>query len=1345
MRTICAFLWSFVIGATVLCAAEAFPASKGEILSQKTRDAWTAYIDAGEVEKAESLFREAIKEQPNSSAAAYGLMAALETRGQLREALSVALTCLPQAAPSPWIEAIVMDLPTLVALRDVSIHPKTGKPTMDIAATLLQTAKAPGHNRLTRIFLTLSAANMARRCGQIQDAIKIYASLPYLRNWSILGPFNNREKAGFDKPLDVEEVLPARDLTKDYPGRSGAVRWTPLHTLLEDGYVNLSALLFPNDENVAYAVTEFESEKDQEATLILGTTGRGTVWVNGVRVCGWKAYELGFNNMKRVLRCPLRKGANQICLKLGSDRTSGLGFSAMLVPFSLDELEMSESLPATWASYAPKSTDATCVRAESPDVDIDDTVGTQWGLAKFLATVEPENGLARAMCGVLAAFYCRDDDQKHLSRKNYEEALKLSPKCTVFYLLSALSQQDKNTAMEQIKKALTIYPGDVMAQETMMGLLLGNGFYRRAEEIAETLLKASNASNTSANLVKAAILMHREQTQESLPYFLRAHKETPGKANLYNQIASMTTGKDAKMAWIKRGLAVTADESLLDVVLEDLMETGKTDPKAFAQAEKLIREHILLLDPWRVDAWEALAACRKAVDDVEGVQAIYREALSWLPANPTILQLEGALALSKEKKAEAVTSWQASLQVQPDNPELRQYMVQIAEKETHFYDPYIISADTFLADLPKASDYPDFSSVSLLDEGVVYQLPNGSKATMYHLARMALRVDGVNDISGHTIAYDPQRERITILNARLHQPDGSIIPAESVSDHSGNGGSGGGRIYSSYTVKSIRFNGAREGSVMEIEYINEPTGESEYGNLFEDIYFFGGTEPTLRFRYVVDTLEEKHVDVKTFKVDDKATFVERRENGRHIREWNARDIPGIRTEPNMPPLDEVIPSFHASHFESWEEVGRWFWDLARDSARLPDDLKKTTHELTKDAKTPEEKIAAIYYAVIDQVRYVGIELGRNGYVPHRVERTWQSKYGDCKDTALLMAAMLREVGVEATVALVRTSDHGIDPTGMPGARVFNHAICYVPPINGKDYWLDGTTDYFHITELTPADAGAMALITSEDGGRLVTIPELNPNDVGEKTDITIDLQADGSGTISLTNAAMGILAPMQRRMFAAPEQFAKQLEFFLKRRYPKASMKDFVNTGSDLRKQESSFSLSVNAPDLGQHVGENIALQPVVFQQYMSRRYASQNERIHDLALSFPYTMTARYVITLPKGSTLVSGLEDIEIDKPFGLLRRKTEMDEAGRMIVTIQTSLRVRRVPVADYQEFRTFCATAEKIEEDQLVLTLPEGDTAATSKETSAKSVLNMAARTADLKNAGATGDAEDLDAE
>jgi len=98
------------------------------------------------------------------------------------------------------------------------------------------------------------------------------------------------------------------------------------------------------------------------------------------------------------------------------------------------------------------------------------------------------------------------------------------------------------------------------------------------------------------------------------------------------------------------------------------------------------------------------------------------------------------------------------------------------------------------------------------------------------------------------------------------------------------------------------------------------------------------------------------------------------------------------------------------------------------------------------------------------------------------------EYGDCKDQASLIVAMLRSAGIKAYVALLRVSpDVEIEET-LPGFGGFDHAIVYIP--GDKPVWIDSTPRFSRGGQLPTEDQGRLALIASSDSTSLQRIPVL---------------------------------------------------------------------------------------------------------------------------------------------------------------------------------------------------------------------------------------------------------------
>ena len=110
-----------------------------------------------------------------------------------------------------------------------------------------------------------------------------------------------------------------------------------------------------------------------------------------------------------------------------------------------------------------------------------------------------------------------------------------------------------------------------------------------------------------------------------------------------------------------------------------------------------------------------------------------------------------------------------------------------------------------------------------------------------------------------------------------------------------------------------------------------------------------------------------------------------------VYEYTLENIPARSQDRYTPGPSHVYPhilviakSFEQKNkktplFGSAEDLYRWYSSLVRDMKDDTSVLNDKVAELTKDAKTDQEKVEAIYYWVQDNVRYIAFEDGIAGF------------------------------------------------------------------------------------------------------------------------------------------------------------------------------------------------------------------------------------------------------------------------------------------------------------------------------------------------------------------------------
>jgi hypothetical protein len=201
-------------------------------------------------------------------------------------------------------------------------------------------------------------------------------------------------------------------------------------------------------------------------------------------------------------------------------------------------------------------------------------------------------------------------------------------------------------------------------------------------------------------------------------------------------------------------------------------------------------------------------------------------------------------------------------------------------------------------------------------------------------------------------------------------------------------------------------------------------------------------------------------------------------------------------------------------------------DLSSDRREVTSQLRDKARELTIGAVDPVEKTRRLASYVQHGIRYVAIEIGIGGYQPHTAQEVLSSGYGDCKDKATLLSALLREIGIDSYYVLVN-SDRDILNPEFPTMRSFNHVILAVnlPQAIARPGWFatmqdskmgpllffDPTDNLTPLGYLPPSLQSNYGLIVTKEGGELVKLPLLPP--VANRLLRIGALELDSSGTL----------------------------------------------------------------------------------------------------------------------------------------------------------------------------------------------------------------------------------------
>jgi hypothetical protein len=146
------------------------------------------------------------------------------------------------------------------------------------------------------------------------------------------------------------------------------------------------------------------------------------------------------------------------------------------------------------------------------------------------------------------------------------------------------------------------------------------------------------------------------------------------------------------------------------------------------------------------------------------------------------------------------------------------------------------------------------------------------------------------------------------------------------------------------------------------------------------------------------------------------------------------------------------------------------WDYSKISTlnQTPSpEIKHLADSITAAYSADREKVRQIFKWVQQNIKYVAIEDGDNGYVPREAALVLQRRYGDCKDKSSILVSMIRAIGLKAGLCWVGTRSLPYKYSEFPSMSIANHMIAAWWDQDNKPVLLDGTTLY-HSMEETPS-------------------------------------------------------------------------------------------------------------------------------------------------------------------------------------------------------------------------------------------------------------------------------------
>ena len=442
--------------------------------------------------------------------------------------------------------------------------------------------------------------------------------------------------------------------------------------------------------------------------------------------------------------------------------------------------------------------------------------------------------------------------------------------------------------------------------------------------------------------------------------------------------------------------------------------------------------------------------------------------------------------------------------------------------------------------------------------------------------------------------------------------------------------------------------------------------------------------------------------------------------------WELRNLPYIKDEPMSPSVTNIVPWVAINYapenvaktdkvFANWSEVSRWTNTLYEPQVIVDDAVAAKAQELTANAKTELDKIRAIA-GFVQNLQYISIDIGvgsGNGYRPRPSNLVLNRGYGDCKDKANLMRALLKSLKIEAYPIAIFSGDPTFVREEWASPAQFNHCIIAVRIADSTDaptvikhaalgrlLIFDATDPYTTLGDLPDYLQGSFGLIIAGENGGLAKMP-VTPSEAN-LLDRTIEASITAEGTVEgkIIEKSTGQSSSFERALLRSlsATDYNKMLEGWLTRGATGARLVKFTPVD---KKEISGFNLDVefSAPRYGQAMGSRmLVFKPVI----VGRRNAlslTESKRNHPVIIDSE-AVKETAVFSLPAGFIVDETPDAVNLETPFGKYTTSYEVKD-GKLYFTRSLTLNRTTVPAEKYDSVRDFYAKIRQAEQSPVVL--------------------------------------------
>ena len=596
------------------------------------------------------------------------------------------------------------------------------------------------------------------------------------------------------------------------------------------------------------------------------------------------------------------------------------------------------------------------------------------------------------------------------------------------------------------------------------------------------------------------------------------------------------------------------------------------------------------------------------------------------------------------------------------------------------------------------SKYKDANGVILLDDETNILHNNGTRIRRYHFIGKIINPEK-RDWADVGIGFEEDRAVVNVLLARTIHPDGSISYLDPNTIKVSSPASG---TVFFFRYKTLSFSLPKVGVNDIVEYVYEKDERKPSDTkIFEPCGLLQSFEPTVRARFNVIIPESLELNyyVRNFpkgKEMPKITTVDHKRS----YAWELEDIPGIIREPLMEATMDIAPAVFATLFKDWGYLFDKYggWQLAR--MEITPEINSLAQEIVKPAKTMDDSIALIYHWIQRNIRYICIKgseaAGSSG---HPASLTLRNGFGDCTDKSMLLATMLRAIGIKAYPIYLNTNRGGTPPFYEIPIAWSDHAINEIR-LKDRRFYLDPVSETFRYPYFAPMDHGALAINVIAKSIDTIPIPSPQSNAKIYNSEVTIDTL--GNAIVTFNRSYTGGWEAQLRGIwkYLSKDEYIKTIQEIINEESPSAELIDYEIGPFDDLSQQFYLNWKYKLKDYPVIAGDLIVFKIPGAENYEASEVSSATRR-YDIVYQTSTSVEQHTKIHLPQGYKIESIPLPAELKCKYASYKAEYNKLSENEIEFKDNFSRWSRIIKAEDYGEYKDFIMQVANYAKQQIFL--------------------------------------------